>query len=148
MCRSKVSPNKVQKKNKLNAVNEQTDNEDKYSSECMNFVENTTVAKVTVQAILVRLTMNGVSVNMELDSGSPATIMPKKQFDQLFKASKLSPPDIRLATYTGESLNVCGCETVVVNYETKSYDLKLSVVNGGNTALFPLPRGKRTLPLR
>ena len=79
--------------------------------------------------------INGLPIDMELDSGSPVSLMPLKTFNQLFTSVKLQRSDLRLSTYTGESLNVCGYLPANVKYESKSYDLKLYIVDGGNATL-------------
>lgn len=84
---------------------------------------------------MVTLSINGVPVDMELDSGSPVSLMPKTSFERLFKSTELRESDIQLATYTGESLNVCGYLPVVVKYESQSHSLKLYVVNSGHSTL-------------
>jgi hypothetical protein len=115
MCKAKMAPIEGQKcKNKIHSVNEQSDSDSDIDITLMNFMESNTVSKVTVQPIAVTIIVNGISVNMELDSGSPVSLMPKVHFDKYFQATKLNKSDIRLATFMGEQLDVCGYLPVVV----------------------------------
>jgi hypothetical protein len=77
--------------------------------------------------------INNKEVDMELDSGSPVSIMPRKIFETHFQTN-LETADMQLSTFTGESIDVCGYLPTVVHYEGQLYrNLKLYVVNGGNT---------------
>ena len=84
---------------------------------------------------MVTMVINDVSIDMELDSGSPVSLMPRKAFEKLFKSIDLLESDVQLATYTGESLNVCGYLPAVVKYEGQSHSLKLYIVNSGHSTL-------------
>lgn len=84
------------------------------------------------------MSINHIPVEMELDSGSPVTIIPKNKFMKLLPSLKLQPADIRLATSTGEQLNVCGYVPVTVEYERQKHCMKLNVVEGGKTSLIGL----------
>jgi hypothetical protein len=48
-----------------------------------------TVSNVTVKPFVVTMMVNDISIDMELDSGSPVSLMPKKQFDKHFKSTTL-----------------------------------------------------------
>lgn len=136
MCKTKAT--KGYKRGKVNLINDHSDStSDEEFAATMNFVEptNQAVNKVMVKPIVVKLLVNDVPTDMELDSGSPVSLMPLKIYNQLFKSVKLQRSDLSLSTYTGESLKVCGYLPVNVKYEAKSYDLKLYIVDGGNTAL-------------
>ena len=121
----------------MNDPSESTSDEE-YSTP-MNFVGSTNyvVNKVMVKPIVVNMLVNDVPIDMELDSGSPVSLMPLKTFNQLFKSEtmKLRRSDLCLSTYTRESLKVRGYLPVNVKYETKSYELQLHIVDGGNATL-------------
>lgn len=108
MCKTKVDKS-YNKKGKVNLMNEYSDSTSDDEFATMNFVEptNGVVNKVMVKPIVVSMLINGIPIDMELDSGSPVSLMPLKTFNQLFKSVKLQRSDLRLSTYTGESLNVC-----------------------------------------
>jgi len=124
MCKTKVVKN--YKKGKVNLMNDHSNaTSDEEFSATMNFVESTNhvVNKVMVKPMVVNLLVNGVPVDMELDSGSPVSLMPLKTFNQSFKSEtmKLQRSDVCLSTYIGESLKVHGYLPVNVQYETKSF---------------------------
>lgn len=138
MCKTKgVKSDKKGKVNLMNDPSESTSDEE-YST-TMNFVGSTNyvVNKVMVKPIVVNMLVNDVPIDMELDSGSPVSLMPLKTFNQLFKSEtmKLRRSDLCLSTYTGEWLKVRGYLPVNVKYETKSYELQLHIVDGGNATL-------------
>ena len=72
---------------------------------------------------------------MELDSGSPVSLMPYGLFSKCFEKQVLEPADLQLSTFTGESLKVHGYFQANVKYESQVHTLKLYIVDGGNTAL-------------
>ena len=63
--------------------------------------------------------VNGVSIDLELDSGSPVSIMPKWQYEKYFQSNKLEVSDVRLSTYTGEVLKIGGFMPVTVEYNKR-----------------------------
>ena len=58
--------------------------------------ENHTVGSVTAKPLVVNMLVNGVNIDMEIDSGAPVSIMPQTQFEKYFGLLKLNRPDVRL----------------------------------------------------
>ena len=144
MCHSKVKLNQPKRQtitNRVQRINElsDTNSEDDFGLLPMNFVEaseNNTVNRVTVKPIVIAVSVNNHSIEMELDSGSPVSLIPSTLYNKLFTGVALKPSELHLSTFTGESLQVLGVMDVTVKYGEKHYSLKLHVVSQGNTALF------------
>ena len=125
----------------MQQINELSDSssEDNFRLLPMNFVEaseNNTVNKVTVKPIVIRISVNDHCIEMELDSGSPVSLIPVSLYNKLFAGITLKPSVLHLSTFTGDSLQVLGVMDVTAKYGGKQYSLKLHVVGQGNTALF------------
>lgn len=60
------------------------------------------------KVIWVAPTVNGVKINMELDTGSGLTVMSKDDFKRYFPNDKLKETDMTLRTYSGEVIRPCG----------------------------------------
>jgi hypothetical protein len=97
--------------------------------------ENHTVGSLTSKPLTVNMVINGVNIDMEIDSGSPVSLMPQVEFEKHFGSVELEHSDVRLSTFTGESLKVNGFVMVDVTHDKKTYCLKLYVVDHGRTTL-------------
>ena len=82
------------------------------------------------------MNINDTNVRMELDSGSPVSLMPTSLFREHFPQLALQQADLQLSTFTGEALKVLGFANVTVKYEQQTYSLKIYVVDAGRTPLF------------
>jgi hypothetical protein len=82
--------------------------------------------------------VDGVTLNMELDTGSAVSVIAKDDFIKKFPNRKrLTKTKLLLKTYTGEDLKPIGVANVNVQYREKSYNnLQLYVVEKGGHALF------------
>ena len=92
MCKTKVNKNTQQRsKGKVHKLEEQDSaSENEFTGDLMYFVESAgNVNKVTIQPIVVNMLVNGVSIDLELDSGSPVSIMPKWQYEKYFQSNKI-----------------------------------------------------------
>jgi hypothetical protein len=86
------------------------------------------------KAIFVAPKVDGVTLNMELDTGSAVSVIVKDDFIKKFPNRKrLTKTKFPLKTYTGEDLKPVGVANVNVQYREKSYDnLPLYVVEKGD----------------
>ena len=134
MCKTKVV--KSHKIAKVHSMDEQADLTSD-GEELLASMNLFAVNKVIAKPMVVNLLVNDIPINMELDSGSPVSLMPLKMFHQLLKGevAKLQRSDLCLTTFTGESLKVRGYLPVDVKYETQSYKLALYIVDSGNATL-------------
>lgn len=80
--------------------------------------------------------VNGVSLDMELDTGAAVSVISEKTFNANFSNVKLESSDVMLKTYTGEKLKPVGMARVNVEYESQCKLLKLYVVHKGGVTLF------------
>ncbi|CAC5364000.1 unnamed protein product [Mytilus coruscus] len=75
-------------------------------------------------------------VEIEVDTGSALSIIPKKEFDQMFPNRKLDSTDVILRTFSGEKFKPLGVTAVNVNYNDQIEILSLYVVQKGGGILF------------
>ncbi|XP_077536029.1 uncharacterized protein LOC144148355 [Haemaphysalis longicornis] len=75
------------------------------------------------------MTINGVLVNMELDTGAAVSVMSTTQFRQLFPSAVLEPTRVKLRTYTGALVQPQGVSLVNVQHGDYSASLPLYVVD-------------------
>jgi hypothetical protein len=94
--------------------------------------------------------VDGVTLNMELDTGSAASVIAEDDFIKKFPNRKrLTKTKLLLKTYTGEDLKPIGVANVNVQYREKSYDnLPLYVVEkGGHIFTCPVQRSSLFLKM-
>lgn len=58
--------------------------------------------------ILVDVSVEGVPLCMELNTGASVSVVSRQQYKQLFASSSMQPTELRLRTYTGEVVKPCG----------------------------------------
>ncbi|XP_053691590.1 uncharacterized protein K02A2.6-like [Sabethes cyaneus] len=75
----------------------------------------------------LKLNVNKMQVNFEIDSGSPVAIMSAAVKEKYFPSTKLLPPDLELVSYSGNSIQICGMCLVTVRYRGADYQLSLYV---------------------
>lgn len=86
--------------------------------------------------ILVTLTLMGIPVQFELDTGAAVTVMSESSFRQLFPDQQLQKSSVELKTYTGESMKTVGAVEVEVSYQGQEpKTLSLVIVQGSGPAL-------------
>ena len=85
--------------------------------------------------IVVELSVGGVPVSMEVDTGAAVSVMSLKQQQELFPAAQLQPTRIALRTYTAQRVEVVGDLPVHVVYGDQEKDLSLVIVKENGPAL-------------
>ena len=84
------------------------------------------------------LTINGIQMEMEIDTGASVFLISKNTFDK-FQFSAAFPPlineQIKLCTYTGEEISVLGSISVTAKSENCTSTLPLLVVEGNGPSL-------------
>ena len=125
MCRKKRAgrPNKQEDKGKTNAVEG-----DEESSDYPLFnISNCTTSK----PLFVKVLINGVSINMELDTGAFVSLMGEDTYCLIKdSASLLQQSSVKLLTYTGESIKMKGATDVMVEHNGQQMTLPLIVMEG------------------
>ena len=72
---------------------------------------------------------------MEVDTAADYSIMSKSTYMQKFSGTPLHPSNVKLKTYTGETLVVCGEMQCDVGYKGLKYVLPILVANYGKPTL-------------
>ena len=87
--------------------------------------------------ILVTVMLDQAQVVMEVDTGASISVMSESTFRKTWKGSgpKLQSSNVRVKTYTGESLDVLGSIVVDVEYEGQRESLQLHIVAGAEPTL-------------
>ena len=88
--------------------------------------------------LMVKVSLDGRAVDMELDTGAALSVCSDSVFRQLWPSDgpDVEPCDVRLKTYSGEPLSVCGQAMVNVEYGGSSTLLPLVIVKGSGPCLF------------
>ena len=77
--------------------------------------------------LMVTVSVNQLSLSMEVDTGASYTIISKQSYDQFFSAYLLQSTDVRLKTYTREALPAYGQLISDVQYLGQKFCLELIV---------------------
>ena len=87
----------------------------------------------TCEPILRKVTINGVPVYMELDTGAAYSVITQKTYQRIAQqksVNSLEKSDLKLKSYSGELIPVFGQVPVVVNYGQQERELYVQVVDG------------------
>uniref|UniRef100_T1IM27 Peptidase A2 domain-containing protein n=1 Tax=Strigamia maritima TaxID=126957 RepID=T1IM27_STRMM len=95
---------------------------------------NTTTITRT-KSLTLPVSIGGISLAMEIDTGAAATIISKQCFDKYFTSFKLQPTAITMSAYDGHSLSVEGICMVPVTLRGRTLTLPLCVVTSGAVPL-------------
>ena len=85
--------------------------------------------------IKVPILLEGLPVEMELDTGAAFSLMVESNFRQLFPSKELAPTTIRLCAYSGEAIEVLGSIDKTVTYREQSACVPLLVVKHSGPSL-------------
>ena len=143
VCRSTVSGNKLTHSSKQLEV---TQHHSHYvTSDKANDIPQeeddsyTMFAARTIESnpIMVTCKLEGVPVNMELDTGAALTVIDEDTLYKIFKSDqlKLEESKVKLKTYTGELIPLVGKCTIQVQYGGKLMALPLVVAKGASPNL-------------
>ena len=83
----------------------------------------------------VPLILNGISYQMELDTGASVTLMSETECNKVFPRAPLKKSCMLLRTYSGECLPVIGEMEVRAQYGPQDQNLVLTVVAGSGPSL-------------
>ena len=95
------------------------------------------VTSERAKPIRVTVTLNGVKVIMEFDTGAALSILSEPTYNQLCEVNgklDLMSSDIKLKSYTGINIGILGLCLVTVKYE--NYEKKLLVLLDKNKTAF------------
>ena len=126
VCRSKQSRATRKPTKFVNSV--QNDATDEYQ-----LLNITSPGKATPWNVSVDI--EGNTVLMQLDTGASLSLMYESTFKELWPDRSLSPSQVRLCSYSGESIPVLGSVDVTVTYKTQCHKVTLIVVKGSGITL-------------
>ena len=89
--------------------------------------------------LAVKVSLNGVPVEMEVDTGATLSIISKATYHKLWpppSTPPLQPTTACLKTYTGEPITVEGSLDVQVTYQNQTLQSSVLVVGGDGPSLF------------
>uniref|UniRef100_A0A1Y1NJJ9 Retropepsins domain-containing protein n=1 Tax=Photinus pyralis TaxID=7054 RepID=A0A1Y1NJJ9_PHOPY len=126
-------PLQVGKFNRNNFVVELNTNDDlDEQSETEEDLFSVSMDKKTTP-IIANVVINGVNLNMEIDTGSGISIISEKTYQRYFNQLLILDTKIKLRSYTREEIKTLGYIKVDVDYQKRNFkDLNLYIVyNGG-----------------
>ena len=88
--------------------------------------------------LFAAVTINGNPLSMEIDTGASVSIASLDTFESVREGErslKLEEPTMRLQTYTGEAIKVCGSTMVQVTHNGQTTSLPLVITEGSGPAL-------------
>ena len=87
------------------------------------------------EPLKVTLLVNQKQLQMEIDTGAALSLISEKTFKNSWCQQKLKPSNIKLHTYTKESIDVLGFMEATVCYKGQNKTLNLYVVGGEGPSL-------------
>ena len=134
--KKKANIRKIQESSSDETTDSESDSEIEsgIKSLSMNFIRS--VAMKGHPEILLDVKINNQPVKMELDTGAPVSIMPRKIQKRMFPEIKMHRSKVVLKSYTKDVVPVVGKCYVNVVYNTQTVKLPLHIVRGHGPALF------------
>ncbi|XP_053400584.1 uncharacterized protein K02A2.6-like [Mercenaria mercenaria] len=133
-CNQQQRPSQQQKKQKGRAKLHQVEEEEIDIDSLFKLDEHDT--GTNREPIWLQPIVNGRKVRMELDTGSGVSIIPMEMKDTLFPNDTVHESDLKLKTYSNETLLPEGYIKCKVNIHGQEKDLKLYVMRKGKVPLF------------
>ncbi|CAK1598324.1 unnamed protein product [Parnassius mnemosyne] len=87
------------------------------------------------EPIIELVTINGIPLKFEIDSGSAVSVISKDTYDLYFNSIPLQRSAKKLTSYTGNNINSAGLIRVPVIYSGQTAELNVYVVPGGGPPL-------------
>jgi len=98
-------------------------------------IEDSTVPRSSKNPYKVTLSVEGKSVQMEIDTGASLSLVSEQTYKELWPATPLQKTTVKLKTHTGTPLKVLGSMNATVCYEQQAVKLPLLVVAGAGASL-------------
>ena len=126
MCRSKSGNNQSQRSSRrAHYVQEDPDSKEDHAYTMFTFKDP------AAEPICQEVSINNVPIKMEVDTGASVSVVSQETY-QIIRGSghtqQLQPSEVRLKTYTGETIGVLGQLPVEVRYGETDYKLVVQVV--------------------
>ena len=134
VCHSNSQQKSASKNKKgIYSVEEKAEVDENPVDEETLFNINTSTGKTTPWNVVVYI--NNVPVSMQIDTGASVSIMSETTFKEYWPTQSSSPSQIRLCSYSGESIAVVGSLQVNVVYISQTHTLPLVTVKGSGPTL-------------
>ena len=143
VCRSRPSESAARKTHGRRAHYIQEEQEESPSGESTSESEQQddgpgsysmfTIRDVANQPLLESVTVNSVPVVMEMDTGAAFPVITQTTYQKIAHQNEikdLEPSDLKLRSYTGETIQVFGRVPMMVNFGHRECELYLQVVEG------------------
>ncbi|CAG2207359.1 unnamed protein product [Mytilus edulis] len=129
----KPQSRKFENKKSVHALEEDSD-----SDNCIASLETFEInnSKSSKDVMWLKPTVEGVTLKMEIDTGSAVSVISQADFSKRLGHVKLVEATITLQTYSGESIKPLRCANVKVHYKGETHALPLYVVPKGGPPLF------------
>lgn len=107
------------------------------SSDVALYELNTVTNAFSTQKVMTRLRVHGKFLDFEVDSGAACTLISEVTFKATWTDDRprLQTDNMLLRTWSGQSLRVLGCATVIVTHGNKTMTLPLVVIKGAGCNL-------------
>ena len=95
------------------------------------------VSAGTAAPICVTVKVNGANLKIEMDTGASLSLISEATYRNLWQSNRpqLQPTEKVLSTYTGESLEVLGSLSVLVEYGEQKSQLEMLIIAGSGPSL-------------
>lgn len=138
MCKTKVKEKKIYKRKDKNQdmYDIETCDSETDSSQDLACFDVCSLKRPNRGIIWVSPKVEGVTLTMELDTGSALSVISNKDYQAHFSRLKLQSTAVMLKTYTGERITPMGLISVKVEYGDQQRVLPLYVIERGGAPLF------------
>ena len=96
------------------------------------------VSSGNTSPLYATVTVNGNPLSMEIDTGASVSIISRETFDAIREGEltlELAEPTVKLHSYSGEPIKVCGATQVQVEHHKQTLTLPLVVTEGNGPTL-------------
>ena len=141
VCRNKKESTAIAKKKGFTVKHKVAKNDANWvgiedeDSDCALFTVTSMHSTQSSPPISARVKVNGVYIEMELDTGAAMSLISQSTKDKLLPSAILQTSDIVLRTYSSQPIIVVGQTVVQVRYEDQEAQLPLLVVEGKGPSL-------------
>ena len=124
VCR-KSSQSTSQGRGRVNVMQDETQEQELITDDTQSEYQLFTVTSSSNSPLRVEMKLGGKPHTMEIDTGASMSVISKTTYQREFSEFELQGSSVRLTTYGGEPLSVCG-------------EMVIDVVHGDNKAKLPL----------
>ena len=95
-----------------------------------------TKAQRSVPPVTVEVSLSGVPLKMEVDTGAEISVVPASVWQNRFQDVPMRHSDVKLHAYGGKSLSVVGEADVAIQYNQETFQDTVVIVEGNGQPLF------------